>query len=150
MKKILLVLPVAVLFLAGCGNVSSSNSSNSNNSTGGSLSAKSSSAVKFSDQAYAKNAYLISADTLSADAKMALAGFQMSKKTLPDGSVQIDLKALESQYHDQSYTLKSGEQLYFIDKFLGDDQGEKEANIGDDTAAIVDASGNVVSGPNGF
>ena len=142
-------MPVAVLFLAGCGNAPSNNSAGNNLASGG-VSVQSSSVMKFSDQTYAKNAYLISTDTLSADATKALSGFQMTKKNLPDGTIQIDLKALESQYHDQSYTLKSGEQLYFIDKFLGDDSGGKEGGIGDDTAVIVDASGNVVQGQSGF
>ena len=102
---------------------------------------------KFADQDYFKTAYLISGVTLSADAKMALTGFTMTKKTMPDGTTSIMLKALKPEYKDQSYTLKTGEQLYFIEKFLQDDANGTESNIGDDGAVIVNAEGNVVSGP---
>lgn len=149
-EKILwVVVPAATLILSGCGQ-SASNSLSNNNSNSAKTSTQSSAVVKFSDQPYFKNAYLISGDKLSADATSALAGFKMDKQTLPDGTVQIKLKAQEAQYHDQSYTLKAGEQLYFIDKFLGDDQGNAEANIGDDTAVVVDSQGNVSQPPAGF
>ncbi len=162
MKKILWILPLTALFLYGCGQVAGNNSTT--NPTTGKTSQKNSntpttivdtptpsnSTVKFAEQSYFKNAYLISTDTLSTEAKTALAGFKMDKQTLPDGTIQINLKALEPQYHDQSYTLKDGEQLYFIDKFLADDSSGTESNIGDDTAVIVDSQGNVVQQPTGF
>ncbi len=106
--------------------------------------------VKFADQDYAKSAYLISGDTLTADAKTALTGFSMSKVKNADGSTTVTLKALKPEYHDQVYTLKAGEQLYFIEKFLQDDVNGVEKNIGDDTAAIVDAAGMVVEAPRDF
>ena len=149
MKKLLWTIPLAVFFLSGCGFASTSNTTSTPISTNNSQ-VKTSSSQKLSDQPYFKNAYLISTDALSTDAKTALAGFKMSKQTMPDGTSKIDLKALEAQYHDQSYTLKNGEQLYFIDKFLADDQGNTEANIGDDTAVIVDSQGNIVQPPSGF
>lgn len=99
---------------------------------------------KFSDQSYYNSAYLISSDTLSSDAQKALTGFQMDKRSMPDGTMQITLKALEPSYHDQQYTLKPGEQLYFIEKFWADDQSGQENNINDDTAVIVDSQGNVI------
>ena len=147
MKKILWILPLGVLFLSGC-----SLTPNYSATKSGTLSTNSAenSSQKLSDQSYFPNAYLISSETLSADATTALSGFKMEKKTMPDGSIQINLKALEPQYHDQSYTLKSGEQLYFIDKFLADDQDGKESNIGDDTAVVVNSEGNVTVKPAGF
>lgn len=102
---------------------------------------------KFVDQDYYKSAYLISGATLSADAKKALAGFTMSKKALPDGTTSILLKAQKAEYHDQTYVLKTGEQLYFIEKSLVDDAGNVENNINDDSAAVVDGQGNVVQAP---
>jgi hypothetical protein len=144
MKKILLVLPALVLFVSGCSFSGSRPTINTPNQT------VNTNSQKFSEQAYFKNAYLISAYTLSNDAKMALTGFKMEKKIMPDGTTKIDLKALETQYHDQSYTLKNGEQLYFIDKFLGDDQGNSESNIGDDTAVIVSSDGVIVQSPATF
>jgi len=147
MKKILLVLPAMLLILAGCGSPAASPS---NTDTSSSSSTQPSGAQKFSDQSYYSNSYLVSGDNLSADAQRALAGFQLQKKSMPDGTTQITLKALEPAYHDQSYTLKPGEQLYFIDRNLGDDAGGQENYIGEDSAAVVDAQGNVVQPPAGF
>jgi|SRR5579872_2480601 len=144
MKKILLVLPIVLLVAAACNSSSTSNSGASSSSGG------TSSAVKFSDQSYFKNAYLISSNTLSADAQKALTGFQMTKKTLADGSIQINLNALEANYHNQQYVLEPGQQLYFIEKFLGDDQAEKDQTAADDSAVVVDSNGNVVQAPQGF
>ena len=144
MKKLFWFLPLMVLLLSGCGQ-----SANTNASKTGAPSAQSS-VQKFSDQPYYSRSYLISAETLSPEAQAAIAGFQLTKQPQADGSVQIFLKATESQYHDQQYSLKPGEQLYFIDRTLSDDPSGKEINIGDDTAVIVDSQGNVVQPPTGF
>lgn len=144
MRQTLWAVPLFALFLSGCGGAPDSTPAATT------LPSHPAPVQKFSDQPYAKNAYLISSDTLSPDATTALAGFKMSKQTFSDGTTRIDLKALEPQYHDQSYTLQPGEQLYFIDQFLGDDQGGAEANIGDDTAVVVNGQGNVVRPPEGF
>ena len=140
-KKILIV--GLLLFLAGCGSPMTQNNSNTNSSNG-------SINVKFSDQPYYNSSYLISSDNLSTDAQAALSGFSLSKKAMPDGTTQITLKALSTEYHDQQYTLKPGEQLYFIEKTLGDDQANQDSNLHDDTAVVVDSQGNVVQGPTDF
>jgi len=158
MKKIVFLLPAVLLVsLAGCGaSVSTTNTQGSTPSvppqtTQPTGTTNTPSQQKFSDQPYASYSYLISGDTLSADAKSALSGFQMQKQHMADGSTQITLKALQPQYHDQQYTLKPGEQLYFIEKFLGDDPNENEEhNLGDDSAVVVDAQGNVVQIPRDF
>lgn len=143
MKKIFSVLGVILLFLLGWFLYSRSGKpSGAVTSVPGSQ--------KFSDQSYYNSTYLISSDTLSTDAQKALTGFQMDKKSMPDGTLQITLKALEPSYHDQQYTLKPGEQLYFIEKFWADDQGGQEKNINDDTAVVVDSQGNVVAPPADF
>jgi hypothetical protein len=103
--------------------------------------------LKFSDQTYYSYSYLISGDNLSADAQTALTGFTLNKQVLADGNTQIKLTATNPEYKDQQYILKPGEQLYFIEKFLGDDQGGKEGNILDDMAVVVDAQDNVVQAP---
>jgi len=140
-KKSLFLLALVPLFLAGCGNSNSTNKSGIHASTA---------LQKFSDQSYAANAYLISSEPLGADAQKAISGFQMTKLSMPDGTTQVTLKALEPQYHDQRYSLQTGDQLYFIDKFLADDSQNKETNINDDTAVVVNSQGYVVSGPSNF
>jgi len=101
--------------------------------------------VKFSDSPDSKNAFLISGDALDADAKAAMAGFDMKKTVLADGSFQITLTSTNPEYKDQSYTLKQGEKLYFIERFMGDDVGTEEKNLKDDIAIIVDADGYIVN-----
>lgn len=102
---------------------------------------------KLADQPYASQAYLISGDTLSASAQQALSGFTLSKSKLADGTLQIELKAVNPEYQSQQYLLKPGEQLYFIEKFGADDQGGQDANTHDDQAVVVNAQGEIVSGP---
>lgn len=105
--------------------------------------------TKLTDQEYYKYTYLISGDTLSPEATKALTGFNMTKNTLADGTTQITLKALKTGYQDQQYILKTGEQLYFIERMLGDDRSEanEDQSMKDDSAVIVDSSGNVIGEP---
>lgn len=152
MKKVLIAASLAMLLAAGCNQADQTSKPTGQSQANGSSQGQSGSSQKFSDQKYYSNAYLISSASLSADAQKALNGFQMTKQTLADGSTQVVLKALNSEYRDQQYTLKPGEQLYFIERFSGDDdQGQnKDNNTGDDSAVIVDSQGNVVQGPQGW
>lgn len=137
-------MPIFVFLLSGCG------ASTSNNNQPGNAMAISNTTQKFADQPYFKNAYLVSSDTLSAEAKLALTGFQLTKQIMADGTMQIILKATNPAYRDQTYTLKNDQQLYFIEKFLGDDGNDTEANTNDDSAVIVDSQGNIVQPPSTF
>jgi hypothetical protein len=105
----------------------------------------SSTAVFFSSSQYAKNAYLISATgTYDAATQKALDGFQVNKQVLSDGSLQIQLVALKSEYATQSYVVKPGEKLYFIESFAGDDSTSEDRSPGDDRAILVDAAGYIL------
>ena len=101
---------------------------------------------KISDSADWPFAYLISEDPATFDVKTkeALAGFTVTSATLPDGSKVIKLKATEPQYQDQSYTLKTGQKLYFIEKFLQDDVNGQEKNMGDDKVVVTESDGTIV------
>jgi len=81
--------------------------------------------------------------------KTATAGFAITKTALSDGTTQYDLKALKSGYKDQTYTIKPGQQLYFIESYPGDDDinNNVDKSLRDDMAVVVDASGNVVNAP---
>ena len=142
MKKLLILLPLVTLMAASCQMAPSSNNSTTN-ASGTDLTVNSS-MQKFSDSADYSNSHLISGDTLDSQAQLALAGFNLNKQTLADGSTQINLTATESGYHDQQYVLKTGQQLYFIDRTLGDDQGT-ERSTGDDYGVIVDSQGLIVN-----
>ncbi len=149
-KRKIIIPAVFVLFLAaGCSNGSNYSSQTPPITNQNSTTTQTSGGKKFSDQSYYKSSYLISGNAVSLDAKNAMAGFSMGKQTLADGNTQITLTAKKSGYHDQQYTLRPGDQLYFIEKFLGDDSAEKneEQNTIDDSAVVVDSQGNIVSGP---
>ncbi len=140
MKKIIIpALAVLALIGAGCYGPSPAG-------TGQQAAAPASN--KFADQPYYKNAYLISSDPLSADAKAALSGFKMTKTAQPDGTTRIILEANKPGYQSQQYDLKPGEQLYFVEQNLTDDDPVKDTDnyTQDDHAVVVDAAGNVVQG----
>lgn len=98
----------------------------------------------FFNSPMAQYAYLISAPTYDATTQTALTGFQVTRKTLADGSIEITLNAQNPEYKTQVYTVKTGEKLYFIEKYLGDDKNNEEKFLGDDSAILVDASGYII------
>lgn len=100
--------------------------------------------VKFADSPDFQYSYLISTDNYDVNTKLALTGFDVTKKVLSDGSLQIHLFAKEPEYTSQDYTVKPGQKLYFYERYLQDDQNEKETNLKDDKAVLVDADGYVV------
>lgn len=102
--------------------------------------------VKFTDSRYYRKSYLISGDSLDPSAQQALAGFQLMKNTLPDGSMNITLKALSSEYSDQNYIVKPGQKLYFIETSDNDDSYPNgESSLRDDHAILVDSNGYIVN-----
>ncbi len=100
--------------------------------------------TKLADSPYANYAYLISGDSLSSAAQTALTGFSLSHKTLSNGDVEYTLTAQIPGYQNQTYTLSSGEKLYFIELTTRDDVGGSDRLLGDDHAIIVDANGYIV------
>lgn len=103
-----------------------------------------SSPQKFADSADYQYAYLISGPTLGAQAETAITGFDLSKTTQADGATVYRLKAKESGYFDQQYTVKPGQSLYFIESSMGHDHGDVDERLNDDTAAVVDTNGYIV------
>jgi hypothetical protein len=140
---------LALVLIVGC---TSANNTQTNTPTGNMLTGNSPAAdppqnnakAKLSDTRFANSAYLISGDTLDASAKSALAGFTMQKTANPDGSVSISLSSTNQNYQNQTYTLQPGQQLYFIERTMGDDGADTDFNLGDDTAVVVDANGYIV------
>jgi heme/copper-type cytochrome/quinol oxidase subunit 2 len=99
----------------------------------------------FSSSPLSQNAYLISTGTYDAATKTALTGFTVTKKTLADGSMEITLNATNPDYQTQTYTVKTGEKLYFIEGLPGDDNGNTDRSMGDDQAILVDVNGYIVT-----
>ncbi len=104
-----------------------------------------SAAIVFADSRYASNSYLISTtSTYDAATQQALKGFQVKKQMLPDGSLQIKIIALQSEYPTQTYTVTAGEKLYFAEASAGDDAASEDHFPADDHAILVSADGHIV------
>ena len=139
---IVVVIVIALAFFIfgnnGTGNATSNTIQNTQNTETGK--------TKLSDSQYASYAYLISTETLSSDAQTATTGFNIKKTENSDGSTTYDLIAVNPEYQTQEYTIQPNQQLYFIERSLGDDQNG-EGFLGDDMAIVVDSNGYIVSGP---
>jgi len=98
----------------------------------------------FSSSQFAQNAYLISTPTYDATVNKALSGFSVARTVLSDGSTQYVLNATNPEYQTQTYTVNTGEKLYFIERNLSDDSVNEDKFIGDDTAVLVDAGGYII------
>jgi hypothetical protein len=103
--------------------------------------------MKLSDTQYWNYAYLISGPSLSDSSRAALAGFNYSRQVMADGSENITLVALSPDYQGGSFTVRPGQKLYFVETSFGDDAGNGEYSMGDDSAVMVDSGGYVVPIP---
>ncbi|MCL5073914.1 MAG: hypothetical protein M1308_23935 [Actinobacteria bacterium] len=101
---------------------------------------------KFQDSNIYQYSYKIFPGSLTPKAQQALSGFNMQTKVLSDGSTQVDLIAIEQNYKNQSYIVKPGNSLYFIEKNMSDDSPENNTDktTADDSAVIVDPQGFIV------
>jgi hypothetical protein len=138
------VAMVVVLLVSGV-------SKNKNNASGFNTSAAivgqnspNSSLALFSTSPLSKNAYLISTPNYDANTNAALSGFKVVKNNLSDGTMQITLNAIESGYTTQTYNVKPGEKLYFIEAMFGDDGNNHDGTLGDEKAVLVDANGYII------
>ena len=141
---VLIYLVIAVVAYAAIYYLFFAKGASSNNAPVSQNNSQAVSKVKFADTSDAQNAYLISIDNYDAKTNEALAGFKVDRKVLSDGTQQINLVAQEAGYQSQSFTVAPGQKLYFVEKFLQDDQNGQERNMGDDKATLVDADGYIV------
>lgn len=102
---------------------------------------------KFSDQPYYKFAYRIdptNLNNMNSSMQKIFSGFRVTTINNADGSFVVNLTPTNTEYHAQSYTVKQGQKLYFIEKSMGDDNGVKDSYYADDTAVVVDQNGDVI------
>ena len=132
---------VGLFFLAKHRNVASIQATNIVTST--TLSNQvSSTAMLFANSQYVTSSYLISTtSTYNTATQRALKGFQVKKQTFVDGSLKITLIALQSEYSNQTYLVKPGEQLYFMEASSADDSISEDHAPADDRAILVSANG---------
>ncbi len=98
---------------------------------------------KFADTPLFSKAYLIfpTNGSLSSDAQKATTGWDIKTTLNADGSTQVDLIPKEAEDVKQSFTVKSGYKLYFIEMTLVDDQTGVDENRGDDIGVLVNQDG---------
>src|SRR5579864_2958054 len=70
----------------------------------------------FAASIYAPYAYLISTDTFDAATRRALTGFTVVTSTNPDGSLEVTLTARNPNYQTHTYTVETGQKLYYIER----------------------------------
>ncbi len=101
----------------------------------------------FSSSQFYRYAYQIFPGALSAEAQRATTGFNVKVQNNSDGSATINLTTINQEYQNQTYSVKQGEKLYFIERSLGDDSAGEERFLGDDMAIVVNSAGYIVQGP---
>lgn len=98
---------------------------------------------KFADNPLSSKAYLIfpTNGPLTGDAKTAMTGWNMQTTASADGSTVVTLIPHEAEDIKQSFTVKPGNKLYFIEMTLVDDTTGVDENRGDDIGVLVDQNG---------
>lgn len=99
----------------------------------------------FSQSPYYKMAYQIFPGPLSSNARKATTGFNIQMKNGSAGTT-INIVATNPAYKNQSYTLTSGDKLYFIERTLIDDSNGEDRFPTDDMAVVVNSQGYIVQG----
>jgi cytoskeletal protein RodZ len=144
---IVVVIIVVILLVTSGGKGQNNPSNNSATSTVDQNTSQSSTntQVLFKDSSLSQNAYLISTPTYDTSTKAALSGFNLTQKTLADGSDEVTITPTSPGTQAQVYTVTTGEKLYFIEGMIGDDTGNNDSNLGDDRVVLVDANGYIVN-----
>lgn len=93
----------------------------------------------------APHAYLVYPvdGSLSSDAQAAMSGWTLSSTSNSDGSTTVTLTPsnTEQEDHKQTFTLQSGDKLYFVELNLQDDQNGEDHLWFDDLGIVTDANG---------
>lgn len=101
------------------------------------------SSMLFSNQPYAQYSYLISGSNISQQAQYALAGFNMSTTTLPNGTTAVTLTVIGTNVY-KTIDLAKGYKLYIVEGTFGDEGYRFDSSLSDDGFVVVDPNGYVV------
>ncbi|MFZ2200054.1 MAG: hypothetical protein WAV40_04675 [Microgenomates group bacterium] len=98
---------------------------------------------KLADSAVAKFAFKVAPGQLSPEAKIALIGWAIDSKSQADGSLLVTLTPNKADDQKVSYTVASGDSLYFVEMSAGDDDESSnyDSRLQDDYGLIVGADG---------
>lgn len=99
---------------------------------------------KFSDTQFADSAVQIYPGAISASAKAMMSGWNLKTTANSDGTVTASLIPVGSEVTEgdsaHTFTLKSGDKLYFVDLNPGDDGMGADNNKNDDMGIVVDSN----------
>lgn len=98
---------------------------------------------KLTDSAIFQSAYEVYPGALTDAAKSALIGWDIKTMKNKDGSATVSMVPHNPEDPTNSYTVKAGEKLYFVEMTPADDKAEvnEDNNLRDDYGLIVNADG---------
>lgn len=101
---------------------------------------------KLADLSVAQFAFKVAPGELTSAGKTALTGWDIKTSTQKDGSITVVLVPNKTDDQKQSYTVPSGDSLYFVEMSTGDDnqQAGTDSRLQDDYGLIVNADGIVL------
>ncbi|HVA82898.1 MAG TPA: hypothetical protein VNF06_01915 [Candidatus Aquilonibacter sp.] len=141
-KMVFGAVAVLIIIAAGLLFVSSHSTSGGTNSNLINQSATSNRTL-FSNSPYAQFSYLISSNTLQYQAKAALAGFNLTKTQLANGSVEMRISIVGTNIN-QTVLLGPGYKEYVVETSFGEDSGNFDGSLADDGFVTVDQNGYIV------
>ena len=103
----------------------------------------------FSSSGLSQYAYQVFPGPLSTAAQAAIAGFKVNWQNNSDGSVVVNFLPTNPHFKSLTYTVSSGDTVYFIEKNPAEDNTatDYDALYLDDQAVVVNSSGYIVQGP---
>ena len=103
----------------------------------------------FSSSGLSQYAYQVFPGPLSAAAQAAITGFKVNEQNNSDGSVVVNFLPTNPHFKSLTYTVSSGDTVYFIEKNPAEDNTatDYDALYLDDQAVVVNSSGYIVQGP---
>lgn len=146
------VLGVILLVVIGAGVYFMNKTSEANNTpeersetTPSQVSKPSLKGQKLSDTNFAGNAVQIYPGNISREAMAAMSGWDLKTVKQSDGTIKASLVPTGSEAGEgdsaHTFTLNSGDKLYFVDINPGDDQPGQDNIKSDDMGIVVDANG---------
>lgn len=144
MERKTAIIVLAATFIIAAGLIAASTAGSrapaAGNYTSTTQSHYNSSNVLFSQSQYFSYSYLVSSANLSQQAKSALAGYNLTRTPLGNGSVNITISQAGSS-NGQRVTLQPGYKMYIVETSFGDDSFGKDFSYSDDGFLIVDPNG---------
>lgn len=103
------------------------------------------SSILFSATQYWQYAYLVSAPTLNSSAQAAISGFRIANRSVGNGAYNLTFVSLSGSMPNESFTLKNGDRLYYIEGSFSDDSPPSgEYSLGDDGFVTTNSAGYVI------